>query len=134
MVLSAVVSAVKIFAESVMDRIGSDPQFRISNDERPDLIYSLEDDPGKAGVCRYYASTKQPIEIEYYLGTIEDRSDAPEKGTADDVVVMYQLVELEELIHAMGVVDVDEDHSQRWLGTLISIVNYVHDENVSKVE
>lgn len=109
--------------------------FRIERDEyhAPDLVYTLDSPATWNARAEYIPMTDKPVQITYSLSNLYQTFDSVGDDEIEDFLVYYELVELEEITHCMGEVDVDDDHSVKWLDFLAENV-VSHTSDVDYVE
>lgn len=96
-----------------------------SHPDRPDFVYTLES-PFKYNALCASTNAGVPIYVEYSLPNIYRSSGE----SFDEFLAYYQIVELEELVHAAGVNNVEPDHSEKWLPVLMESVMYPKEEYI----
>lgn len=118
--------------------VGDGPgSFRIERDEyhAPDLIYTLKSPRTWNAQAKYIPIADKPVEITYSLPNLyETFETVGADDEVEDFLTYYQIVELEEITHCMGEVDVDDDHSQKWMNFLAdSVISHTSDADYVEI-
>lgn len=113
--------------------------FRIEREEwhAPDLVYTLQTPSNWNARAKYYPITDKPEEIVYSLSNLYQSYVPSELHDGDEVdafLTYYEIVELEEVTHCMGEVDVKPGHSMRWMQFLVeNVVSHTSDADYVEI-
>lgn len=110
--------------------------FRIERDEyyAPDLVYTLDNPDTWSARAQYIPAIDRPVQITYSLSNIYQTHDSASGDEVRDFLTYYEIVELEEITHCMGEVDVEPDHSMQWIDFLAeNVVSYTSDADYVEI-